>query len=695
MSVAIKKGRAAYGRRKERARAHEAASSAIGRDIYPLPPVVDRERREATTRDFRAFSETYFAEAFSLPWSADHHKVISKIARAVNTGGLFAVAMPRGSGKTTLATTACIWSTVTAARPFVVLIGATADRGREMLASIKTALESNDLLAEDYPEVCHPIRCLERIVHRAQGQTYLGQPTRIGWTADKVVYPTIPLSAASGAVLTATGLEGGAIRGQRHTRPDGTILRPSLVLIDDPQTTESAHSEMQSRRRETLLAGDVLGMAGPGQKIAGLMCCTVIAPGDMADCILDNEKHPQWQGERLKMVYSFPTNATPWETYRDLRFDSFRNGGNGEPATDFYGQNREVMDAGAAVAWPDRFNEDELSALQHAMNLKFRNEAAFCAECQNEPMAEHVGGEMLTTDQIARKTNNLRRGELPNEVSRVVAFVDVQQKLLPFVVAAFTDDFTGYVVDYGTWPDQRRPYFTLDAAKRTIAARFPRAGFEGALFSALEAATDDILGREYQRDDGAMLKVERCLIDANWGQSTDLIYQFARQTKYAGIVTPSHGKFVGASSIPFAEYKRRPGDRVGHFWRMPNVRGKRQVRYLLYDTNYWKTFAHDRLAVSTGDRGCLSIFGDKHADHRMFAEQLTAEYPVKVEGRGRTVDEWKERPGRDNHFLDCVVGCCVAACYQGAALPQWQSGAGAGRKRKRVTWAEMQARKNR
>ncbi len=29
------------------------------------------------------------------------------------------------------------------------------------------------------------------------------------------------------------------------------------------------------------------------------------------------------------------------------------------------------------------------------------------------------------------------------------------------------------------------------------------------------------------------------------------------------MIIPSHGRFVGASSIPFSEYKRRPGDRVG------------------------------------------------------------------------------------------------------------------------------------
>ena len=54
-----------------------------------------------------------------------------------------------------------------------------------------------------------------------------------------------------------------------------------------------------------ILAGAILGLAGPGRKIAGLMTLTVVRPDDMADRILDRQKHPQWQGERTKMVYAF------------------------------------------------------------------------------------------------------------------------------------------------------------------------------------------------------------------------------------------------------------------------------------------------------------------------------------------------------------------------------------------------------
>src|SRR5262249_59944005 len=114
--------------------------------------------------------------------------------------------------------------------------------------------------------------------------------------------------------------------------------------------------------------------------------------------------------------------------------------------------------------------------------------------------------------------------------------------------------------------------------------------------------------REWHRDDGAMLRIERCLIDANWGTATDVVYQFCRQSAHAGVVLPSHGRFVGASSQPFSEYKRKPGDRIGHNWRMPNVQGKRAVRHAIYDTNFWKSSSHARLARPTGAPGALRRF---------------------------------------------------------------------------------------
>lgn len=91
-----------------------------------------------------------------------------------------------------------------------------------------------------------------------------------------------------------------------------------------------------------------------------------------------------------------------------------------------------------------------------------------------------------------------------------------------------------------------------------------------------------------------------------------------------------------------------------------------------------------------GRRRCL--IGDRPDQHRMFAEQVTAEYFVRTEGRGRTVGEWKARPEQpDNHWLDCLVGCAVAASMQGSLL--FGTDVPASPKRERVSFKDLQRRK--
>ena len=158
-----------------------------------------------------------------------------------------------------------------------------------------------------------------------------------------------------------------------------------------------------------------------------------------------------------------------------------------------------------------------------------------------------------------------------------------------------------------------------------------------------------------------------------------MVYQFCRQSQYAASVTPLHGRFVGAAMVPFSLFPHRPGERGGLNWRVPAITGKRAVRHVAFDVNYWKSSVHSRLAVAKGDAGCLSLSGKSGkrapADlHRMLADHLTAEYRITTEGRGRTLEEWKLRlAGSDNHWLDCAVGCAVAASMEGVSLPVTQS----------------------
>lgn len=668
-----KRKSAASGYEAQKAKAYQRSLqlSAAGRDIGDLPEIVNPERKESCKKDFRKFCESYFPTTFPLEWSADHIVVISKMENCVLNGGLFALAMPRGSGKSTLSEICAIWSLVYGHRGFVTLVGATESAALEMLDSIKTEFETNDLLLEDFPEVCFPIRQLEGISNRCSGQTYHGERTRITWTSNEVALPTIEGSAASGVVIRVAGITG-RVRGMKAKKASGEAIRPEFVIVDDPQTTESANSIEQTRKRIRILSSDILGLAGPGKKISAVMPCTVIRAEDMADQILDRGKHPEWNGERTKLLYKEPVNLKLWEEYSEIRSDALREDGNIDRATEFYLANREEMDKGAEVAWESRYNHDEVSALQHAMNLKLQDEAAFQAEYQNEPLVTDTQTDtMLSVDEICSKLNGIERGIVPLECVRLTMFIDIQKGLLFYCICGWSDDFSGSVIDYGAWPDQNRLRFTLADANPKWDKKFPNAGLEGQIYESLSALTSEQLSREFRREDGAMLRIERVLIDANWGASTDIVYQFCRQRGH-GIVMPAHGRYIGAASKPMTEYKKHAGEKLGFNWMIPNVSGKRAIRHVIFDTNFWKSFIHARLTVSMGDAGSLSLFGKSPIRHQLLAEHLTSEYRIRTEGRGRTVDEWRIRVQHlDNHWLDCVAGCAVAASMLGSQLPEW------------------------
>ena len=89
--------------------------------------------------------------------------------------------------------------------------------------------------------------------------------------------------------------------------------------------------------------------------------------------------------------------------------------------------------------------------------------------------------------------------------------------------------------------------------------------------------------------------------------------------------------------------------------------------------NNWKSAVTQRLGMALGEVGSISLFGRAPEAHRLFAEHLMAEKPTRLTAltTGRTVAEWGPRGplGADNHWLDGLVGCAVAASMEGATIP--------------------------
>lgn len=668
-----------------------------GSDIGEIPPVANPERRESCRNNLKLFLEVYFPNSTGLsPFSADHLRVIERIQGCILQGGRFTNAVYRGFAKSTISENAVLWATLYGHRHFCAIFageGKLADRASN---SIKMELSDNELLYEDFPEVCHAVRALEGKTQRCASQTYRGAKTHIKWQADATVMPTIPGSAASGSIVMSRGLTG-SILGLRHKAPDGRQLRPDFVIVDDPQTRESAASPLQCAKRLEILTKSVLKLAGHTTSIACVVNATVIQHEDMVDQLLDQKKFPAWQGERIAMVRQWAdAHDDFWlSRYRDARntFDKDVPGDQArahEEANRLYLENREAADAGCVVSWESCFDpEREHSAIQHAYNALIDDGPdVFASEFQNQPLPNEAQSRALASDDVRQREIAVPRWIVPRGLDTLTAFVDVQEKLLYWAVVAWGAQLRGHLVAYGAYPDQGRAYFSLRDARKTLVKAAGGVALEAAIHAGLDSVAQMLMDREFAREsDDAVLRVQQMFVDANWAQTAGVVRDFARRSRWGPRVLPTHGRFVGASGATLSDRKVERGERVGSNWRTSTINRQRHV---LFDTNYWKTFLAARCKLPAADPQAFTL----HAgDHSMLTEQLTAEYPTRVEARARVVDEWRLIPGRDNHLFDCVVGAAVAASYAGVSAVGTEARAGGAEPRRSISREDMAARR--
>ena len=448
--------------------------------------------------------------------------------------------------------------------------------------------------------------------------------------------------------------------------------------------------------RLDIIEADIAGMAGPDQSMSLLATVTVIYQDDGADQLLDLEKNPQWGGIRKKFVQSMPSKSAMehWEKYLELYRDSTRTYRDFRLATAYYIKNREAMDDGCVVSWDKRFKRQtrevegveievgEVSAIQHALNWYLLKPNAFNSELQNDPtQAGLTNRAWLTAKQLdEHRRNSLVRGVVP-EVSRetvgLFAHIDVHDDIQYWAVAAIHEDGSANIIDYGTYPEQRRRYFAKnDKGLRSCAQIHKGLGVDGAVRAGVKAAAEMLLSRHYAGETGNTYQIKKLGMDN--GHSKQIINSIAleldRDPAYRGRVVMTKGFGVRAQDTPIAERVKKPGSKFGnHCYQPPRKNPKLEGVELFIDTNYWKTQANDRWATVDGEHGALRIFRyddhkNKLADHQNFTEHQTAETATEVSAKGRVIMEFQKQP-RDNHWYDNVVDVLAVASFSGCDIP--------------------------
>ncbi|GHT31029.1 hypothetical protein FACS1894214_1990 [Planctomycetales bacterium] len=595
----------------------------------------------------------------------------------IEGGGKLALAMPRSSGKTALAVALVEYALCYGHCRYVILIGASKPEANKLIESIKYDLNNNETLLEDFPEVFYPFRQLGGQGLRARGQLYLGELTGIEWKPDSVTFAKIPGSAASGASVLTVGIKG-AIRGKQRKMPDGRIARPDIVILDDPQTDADAVSPRQVEKLEHIIDSAIEGLAGPAEELAMLMTCTVIQEGDLADKYLDHNVKSQWGGMRFKMVETMPERMDLWEEYKERRKTDAVD------ATQFYKHNKTAMREGAKVNWEARYSDNAIDALQFAMNKWADNFYSFMSECQNEPVRADKGQATVPAKIIRTRLNGFDQQQLPAETAVLTGFIDVHDDLLYYAVCAWADDFTGYVIDYGTYPKQRRRFFSKgDSGLLTLDTVYGGRA-DGAVQAGLVDLLKDLMSGgwltvEGDKDGTESRLFDKLFIDANY--KTDIVANAIRLAcGRTNVVVPGRGKGIKSTHTPMANWKKKPGEVFGNHWL--NTKNPKGVRQIVFDANHWKSQVHSGLALAAGNRGGLSFWGRDAEAHHLISEHLAAEQPKLVKSGENEVNEWFALPGRDNHYFDCVVGNMVAASVCGIR-PQEEQAARTNLKRRR------------
>lgn len=624
------------------------AKRKAAQDIGQMPLVVNQARKDACKYDLLKYMLTYHKNSFTKTFSETHIKSIKDTENIILHGGKKAEAMPRGSGKTTMNETAMEWAINYGHRKYIVCVVESGANVEQSLNTFKGEYETNELLLEDFPEICFPIQALEGNATRANGQTYQGKRTFSKWGKGRLVFPTISGSDASGSCFEIVTIER-VRRGLKHKPADGKPpRRPDLVIIDDPQNDESASSDMQCNKREKIITGTILGLAGQDKKIAVKMACTIIKENDLADRFLSREKHPEWQGEKHSMIINWPTNMDFWGNYRNIYLSELENQSgqvnqeqNTPRSNGFYIANRTIMDEGMKVMWEGFHYDNEISDKQHVMNRFFEMGIdSFSCECQNMPTKKNTSLHRLNIPQIMNQYNGFKRGVIPQGCYKVVCCADINYYAISWAVVAYREDFCGYVVDYGFYPGNGKDLYDSKTSQTNE---------ETSIFEGLVGFTN-MIAQKYPA-------VKIIGIDGN--RFTQPVYKFCYnyQNKFSFLLYPLRGHASSQYKTPAITSKEliKPARTNCHL--QVNLKYS-SIQDGIYDSHYWHLFMQRMFLLSPGAPKSISLFGDSTENHRTFAEQICTEVLVDLyEHKGKLVYEW-QTSGK-NEFSDVLTMCTV------------------------------------
>lgn len=312
-------------------------------------------RRKLGAIDLEYFGRAYLAHYFVRKSPAFHGELDriwregvmkgldpTESAKEINRadGCRRAIEAPRGHAKSTTFTFKDdLHAAAYAYKHYILILSDSSEQAEGFLADLKTELEENAALKEDFGEL--------------EGKV---------WKASVILL-------SNGVKIEAIG-SGKKIRGRRHKQ-----WRPDLIVCDDLENDENVNTPDQRKKLRNWYYKAV--------SKCGDTYTDIVYIGTLLhfDALLANvAKNPSYKTSVYRGVISFAENVELWDAWERI-FTDLANDARQEDAEEFFKANREEMLEGTAVLWEEKLSYYDLMVIRIS-----EGEASFNSEIQNDPI---------------------------------------------------------------------------------------------------------------------------------------------------------------------------------------------------------------------------------------------------------------------------------------------------------------------
>lgn len=251
-----------------------------------------------------------------------------------------AVAAPRGHAKSTSFTFKdTLHATLYEYKHYPIILSDSTDQAEGFLTDIKTELEENKNIHEDFGSL--------------QGKVW-----------------------KTGVILTSTDVKieaigsGKKIRGRRHRN-----WRPDLIVLDDVENDENVNTPEQRKKLDNWFKKAVSKAGDTYTDICYVG--TILHYDSLLSKVLNN---PEYHSKKYRGVISFAENQNLWDAW-EVIYTDLENPNRQEDAEEFFNSNKDEMLKGTKVLW------EEKNPYYRLMVMKIsEGDASFNSEIQNDPI---------------------------------------------------------------------------------------------------------------------------------------------------------------------------------------------------------------------------------------------------------------------------------------------------------------------